>query len=175
MSTTPTTDAGASATTLVLAVGNPLMGDDGLGVAVLDRLREWDWPSGVALVDGETWGMRLLPYVEDARRLLVIDAIDVGAPPGSIVSLDGAEVPRRLDARISSHEVNLADVLALAALRGTGPTELCAMGAQPLRIEFGATLSPAIAAVVDTVADLARAQLAAWGLAGRATAETAGA
>lgn len=159
----------------MLAVGNPLMGDDGLGVAVLGRLREWEWPAGVTLLDGETWGMRLLPYVENARRLLVIDAIDVGAPPGTIVSLDGAEVPRRLDTRLSSHEVNLADVLALAALRGTGPAELRAIGAQPEVVEFGTALSAVIAGVVDPVADLARAQLAAWGVAGQRLAEAAGA
>lgn len=157
----------------MLAVGNPLMGDDGLGVAVLGRLREWDWPEGVALVDGETWGMRLLPYVETARRLLVIDAIDVGAPPGTVVSLDGADVPRRLDTRLTSHEVNLADVLALAALRDTGPEVLHAVGAQPGVVEFGAPLSDCIAGVVEPVAELARAQLAAWGIVGRPAAEAA--
>lgn len=173
MSTTPTTEGPAEGETLVLAVGNPLMGDDGLGVAVLGRLREWEWPAGVALVDGETWGMRLLPYVENARRLLVIDAIDVGAPPGTIVSLDGADVPRRLDTRLTSHEVNLADVLALAVLRGTGPELLHAVGAQPEVVEFGAPLSGIIAGAVEPLAELARAQLAVWGIVGQPAAEAA--
>lgn len=166
MSTSPTTDERAG--TLVLAVGNPLMGDDGLGAAVLARLRAWEWPPDLELVDGELWGMRLLPLIEAADRLLVVDAIDVGAAPGTYVSLGGAEVPRRLDARLSAHEVGLGDVLALAALRGRSPRIVRAVGAQPACLEFGAPLSPEVEGMVDLVADAARSQLAVWGIVGHA-------
>ncbi len=68
---------------LVLGLGNPLMGDDGLGLAVLERLREeWEMPVTVELVDGGTWGMNLLPLIEDPRRLLLIDAIRLGRRAG---------------------------------------------------------------------------------------------
>jgi hydrogenase maturation protease len=47
--------------TLVLGLGNPIMGDDGVGVAALQRLRtDWTLPPEVELVDGGTWGMNLL-------------------------------------------------------------------------------------------------------------------
>ena len=61
--------------TLVIGLGNPLMGDDGAGVAALERLRdEWELPPEVELVDGGTWGMNLLPLVESAPRLILVDA-----------------------------------------------------------------------------------------------------
>ena len=66
--------------TLVIGLGNPLMGDDGAGVAALDRLRnEWDLPEDVELVDGGTWGMNLLPLVESTGHLVLVDAIRSGA------------------------------------------------------------------------------------------------
>jgi len=167
MSISPTTDTPRA--TLVLALGNPLMGDDGLGAAVLARLREaWEWASDVELVDGETWGLRLLPLVEDAGRLLLIDAIDVGAAPGTMVSLEGPELPRVLRGKTSSHEVDLGDVLALAELRGAMPPTLRALGAQPACVAFGAPLSEALAGIVSPLAEAARLQLADWGHAARA-------
>ena len=70
--------------TVVIGLGNPLMGDDGLGLAALARLSEdWTVPPEVELVDGGTWGMNLLPLIEDAGRLILIDAINVGAAPGA--------------------------------------------------------------------------------------------
>lgn len=159
------TDPAAGA--LVLALGNPLMGDDGLGGRVIEQLRADDWPAAVELVDGELWGLRLLPLIECTHRLLVIDAIDVGAAPGTVVALDGADVARVLDAKVSAHEVGLRDVLALAELRGALPGEIRAVGAQPERLGFGEPLSASVERVVNQVADAARATLASWGLAAR--------
>jgi len=162
-----TTAGETSIEVLVLALGNPLMGDDGLGAAVLERLAAWRWGSEVVMADGETWGLKLLPLVEEANRLLVIDAIDVGAKPGTLVTLDGAELPRLLERAVSPHQVGLSDVLELARLRGMLPLSLAAIGVQPERVEFGHPLSAVVASAVDSVATAALRQLAAWGYAGR--------
>src|SRR5690606_20808168 len=78
----------ARAGTVVLGAGNLSMGDDGLGLAVLQRLREgWELPADVELAEGGIWGMTLLPVVEDAGRLIVVDAITVGGRPGEPVEL----------------------------------------------------------------------------------------
>ena len=71
---------------VVLGVGNPLMGDDGLGIDVVANVQlAWDETPELLFVDGGTWGMNLLPIIEQARRLLIIDAIDRGARPGTLV------------------------------------------------------------------------------------------
>ena len=150
--------------TLVLGLGNPIMGDDGLGLAILARLRAgWLLPPEVELVDGGTWGMRLLPLIETARRVLVLDAINVGQDPGAIVVLERADLPRYFSHKLSPHQIDLREVLALAELRGTLPPDVAALGAQPAQVELMAELSPILARRVEAIAELAVARLERWG------------
>jgi hydrogenase maturation protease len=148
----------------VIGLGNPIMGDDGFGLAVLRRVQEcWQVPSDVELLDGGTWGMRLLPMIEGARRVLVLDAIDAGASPGASIVLEGADLPRYFSHKLSPHQIDLREVLGLAELRGTLPDELVAIGAQPERVELCAELSPALAGRVDEIAEQVVARLTVWG------------
>ena len=150
--------------TLVIGLGNPIMGDDDLGLAALARLeREWRLPPAVRLVDGGTWGMRLLPVIERAAAILLLDAIDAGRAPGDLIVLEREELPRLLQHKLSSHQVVMAEVLALAELRGTIPGRLAAVGLQPKRIEMSTSLSPEVVAGLDNVVRAAVARLAAWG------------
>ena len=148
----------------VLCAGNPLVGDDGVGLAVLERLRAgWEWPDAVRLEDGGTWGLALLPIVEEAERLLVVDAIDVGAPPGTPVSLARDEIPRHFHQKLSPHQIDLREVFALCTLRGTLPTEVRALGIQPGRVEWAEALSPEVAAGVEALAARVVDAVADWG------------
>lgn len=157
-------DAPGPGCTLVLGVGNSLMGDDGLGPAALARLlRDWSLPPGISCLDGGTAGLALLPEIEDAGRVLVIDAIDIGAQPGADVALDRSVLPKYCGLRISPHEVGLRDLLALAQLRGRLPGQTVVLGLQPAAIALSAGLSEAVAGrlphLVRRVAEL----LAEWG------------
>jgi hydrogenase maturation protease len=156
------TERGAG--TVVIGLGNPIMGDDGFGLAVLQRLREgWSIPPEVELVDGGTWGLTLLPIFESAQRILVLDAIETGGPPGTMARLRREDLPAALALRTSPHQIDLIDVLALARLRGTLTAEVIAIGAQPGVIAMATELSPALQAVVPATAIAAVRQLAAWG------------
>ena len=149
---------------VVIGLGNPLMGDDGLGIAALERLRaRFVLPAGIELVDGGTWGLNLLPVIEDADGVILIDAIDAGVPPGTPVRLEHAALPRYLATKISPHQVDLRDVLGLAELRGTLPADTVAIGLQPQSMEFGDTLSPALAGKLDTVVAAVLEELARRG------------
>jgi hydrogenase maturation protease len=150
--------------TVVIGLGNPLMGDDGLGLAVLELLREgWDMPADVDLVDGGTWGMSLLPVIEDAGRLLLLDAIDSGAAPGTGAVLERGRLPAYLATKISPHQVDLHDVLAVAELRGTLPEETVALGLQPQRVELDDSLSPVILERLESLAESVVRRLETWG------------
>jgi hydrogenase maturation protease len=150
--------------TIVLGLGNPLMGDDGLGLAVLERMREdWDLPAGVELVDGGTWGMNLLPCIEDAAQLVLIDAIRAGAAPGTVLQLQREQLPRYLAHKLSPHQIDLKEVLALAELRGTLPAETVAIGAEPETVILSTELTPPLEAAVQPVVLAVVAQLAHWG------------
>lgn len=160
---TPPSVAGGP--TLVVGLGNPLMTDDGIGLAALERLREaWDPPAGVELVDGGTWGVFLLPEIERAGAVVFLDAIRSGAAPGTVVELSREEIPGALSVTgLSVHQLGLADLVALATLRNTLPERTVAIGIEPDVVEMGTSLSRAAEASIGTVVDRTLARLAAWG------------
>ena len=146
--------------TLVLGLGNPLMGDDGVGVAALECLREeWELPPEVELIDGGTWGMNLLPLVESAPRLILMDAIRTGARPGTLTVLERRELPRYFSLKLSPHQIDLREVLALAELRGLLPDDLVAVGLEPFRVEMEVGLSPQVRAGLAKMVDLVTERL----------------
>ena len=148
--------------TVVLGLGNPLMADDGIGLAALERLRALHPGMDAELVDGGTWGMSLLPVVEDAEQLILLDAIHLERPPGTVIVLERHQIPRYLSTRISPHEVALQDVLALAELRGNLPDRTVAMGIQPQRVEMSVGLSSVVAEQIEALVATVFARLAFW-------------
>lgn len=150
--------------TLVLGLGNPLMGDDGLGLAALEALREtYAFEPPVELVDGGTWGMNLLPLIETAGRVLLLDAININARPGTPVVLTREQIPRVLTTKLSPHQIDLKEVLAVAEFRGTLPDDTRALGLQPDRIEMSTQLSEILRIRLPELVDAAVDQLERWG------------
>lgn len=149
--------------TVVIGVGNPLMGDDGVGLAALECLRGWDFEPYVERVDGGTWGMNLLGLVEQAERLVVLDAIDAGLESGTPVTLEGDEIPRFLSTKLSPHQIELREVLALAELRDSLPDRIAVIGIQPARIEMSERLSPEVEAGIEGLVLSCVEQLRSWG------------
>ena len=154
------------AETLVLGLGNILLSDEGVGVRVVERLLEqYDFPEGVRVMDGGTLGLDLLPYVEDASRLLVVDAVQARKPPGTLVRMVGDEIPMFLDAsKVSPHQEGLQDLLAVAVLKDYLPNEVVFWGAQIESLGVGLELSSAVAAQVDALAGKVLEELARWGV-----------
>jgi hydrogenase maturation protease len=107
--------------------------------------------------------MNLLPLVEDARELLFLDAIDRGRPAGELNVLEREDVPRVLGLKLSPHQIDLREVLALAELRRGLPARLVAMGLQPARVEMFDGLSPEVECRMDELLTAVVARLAQWG------------
>lgn len=157
------------AAALVLGIGNPLWGDEGLGLKALRRFEETGRvPAGAQTLDGGTQGMYLLPHVQAAQRLIIFDAVDFGLTPGTLVDLRDDEVPRMMGARrLSLHQTSFQDVLAAAMLLDGGPTLLRLVGVQCRSLEiFGGGLSPEVEARIPDMVDRALGILADWGLTG---------
>jgi len=151
--------------TLVLGLGNVLLSDEGVGVHVVRLLRErYRFPQEVEILDGGTLGLDLLPYVEDADRLLIVDAVQIDTPPGTVVRLVGDEIPAVLSLKYSPHQMGLSDLLAVARLRGHLPAEIVLWGVQPASLEVGLDLSPAVAAQVESLVQNVLAELQRWGI-----------
>ena len=149
----------------VIGVGNPLMSDDGFGLQVLNELRRSPGISPrIELVDGGTWGMNLLPTIEDAQALIFVDAINMGLPPGTPVVLERPALPRFLETKLSPHEIALRDVITLADLRGNLPERTVAIGVQPEHVRLGRALSPKVAAQLRLIAGVVEARCWRWEL-----------
>ena len=147
----------------MLGLGNILLRDDGVGVRVVERLqRLYQFPPEVELLDGGTLGLDLLSYVEATERLLVVDALEMEAEPGTLARLEGDEVPAALSVKLSIHQAGLADLLAASRLRGFYPPELVLWGVQPGVIDVGLDLSPPVDASVEVLADRAMEELGRW-------------
>lgn len=149
---------------LVLGLGNPLLADDGTGLHLLGRVQAaGPWPEHVEFVDGGTWGLSLLPAVMDAGRLLVLDAVRTGAPPGTVHCARDDAVPRLYARPTSPHQLDLGEVLAAATLVGRLPERLAVVGIEPARTDrLSVGLGPAVVAAVEPAADQACRLLRAW-------------
>jgi hydrogenase maturation protease len=150
---------------IVLGLGNILNKDEGLGVFALEPLRARLSGSGeIELQDGGVLGMSLLPLVESCSHLLLLDAVDTGAPPGTVTELSSDEIPLFARLKLSLHQLSFQEVLQFANVRGNLPKHLGLVGAQPADISIGAGLSPEIEAVLPEIADRAMAILKEWRL-----------
>ncbi len=150
--------------TLVLGVGNLLLSDEGVGVRVVERLAStYELPDTVRILDGGTLGLDLLYYLEGVENLLIIDAVEMGQEPGSLMRMEGQEVPAFLSIKMSPHQIGIPDMLFAARLVDRFPRRVVLWGVQPDKLEVGLELSPTVAAQVDALVERAVAELAQWG------------
>ncbi|MDR0482101.1 MAG: hydrogenase maturation protease [Cellulomonadaceae bacterium] len=145
----------------VLGVGNPIMGDDGVGVELLARLEKSLPDERVEYVYGGISGMDLVPVVQDATRLLVLDAI-AGTTPGEVRTVQGDQIPRLLAAKLSPHQVGLLDLLAAARLLGNEPEEIVVVGVTPECVDISVGLSAPVEAALDEAVRQATAVITTW-------------
>jgi hydrogenase maturation protease len=139
---------------LVLGLGNMLCGDDGAGVAAVSRLRaSFAAPPGVEVLDGGTLGLSLLPYLQRARRAILVDAVCTSDPPGTLVRLEGDDVAHAAAHRLSPHQIGVADLLDGAALTGRCPDPIVLLGVVPASIELTTNLTAAVEARLDALVE----------------------
>ena len=137
--------------TLVLGLGNPLRGDDGIGPAVIKWLQARDLPSGVVAIDGGMRGLELVLTLADYRRVLIVDAAEIGRAPGEWERFT-PDLLRLKDGPLTSlHAAGLAEVLALSETLGVLPEEVVIFGVQPARLDWSPGLSAEAQGAVSEV------------------------
>lgn len=146
--------------TVVLGIGNLIMQDEGVGVRVIEALeRDHPMPAGVTLIDGGTSAMEMLDELSDLDHLIVVDAINAGKPPGTLVRIEGEDVPSFFRTRLSPHQIGLPDVLASLEFLGAQPKKMVILGVQPQTMELGMELTPQVAAQVPALVNQVLAEL----------------
>jgi hydrogenase maturation protease len=129
---------------LILGLGNILLRDEGVGVHAVNTLAQrFRLAEGIEVLDGGTSGMDLLDTIAGREWLIVCDAIKREAAPGSVVRIDGDDVPAFFATRISPHQLGLSDVLANLDLMGERPERVTIIGIVPEDLSLGTELSAA--------------------------------
>lgn len=161
--------------TLILGIGNVLWADEGFGVRAVEGLHaRYQFPDDVRIMDGGTQGIFLLPWVRNANRLLIFDAIDFGLPPATLRVIRNDDVPCFMGAKkVSMHQAGFQEVLSTATLSGDLPGELVLVGVQPEKLDdYGGSLRDSIKAQIEPAINEACRILREWGIEPEARAET---
>lgn len=120
------------------------MRDDGLGVRAVERLRERGVPGDVEVIDAGTALMDVLPYLGDAEKVVLVDAVRTGGEPAAIYRLPLGELEKRMNRpgpKCSLHEVELLEALELARLENVTLDNAVVIAMEPARVEPGMGLS----------------------------------
>ncbi|HXH90745.1 MAG TPA: hydrogenase maturation protease [Thermoanaerobaculia bacterium] len=145
--------------TAIYGIGNILLGDDGIGPAVVNYLfANKTLGDDVTLEDLGTPSLDLPNYLTGFDRVVFIDAVAVDAPPGTIRLFSRDEIIAAAPGiRISPHEPSINDALIVLDFAGGAPREVVLIGIVPHTLENGMTLSPAVGKAIPRAAMLARA------------------
>lgn len=141
---------------IILGIGNLLNSDEGVGIHAIRALQQKGTAADFEIIDGGTLGLNLLPLVEEASHLIVLDAIDEHKEPGALIELMREQVPLFSNIKMSQHQLSFQEVLGLAQIRGHLPEHLALLGIQPSDLSVGVDLSPVVARVLPQL--VARAE-----------------
>jgi len=136
----------------VIGVGNPLRQDDGIGIYLLEKLRDQFSSTGgpFEFIDGGTAGFSLIHVLSRFDTVVIIDAVNFHGTPGEL-RMFTAQQARSVKTcnDLSTHHTDLFQILDIVDRLDTKPSHLLIIGIQPQSIEYGTTLSSALQQVVD--------------------------
>jgi hydrogenase maturation protease len=139
---------------LVLGLGSLLMGDEGIGVHAVRELEKRTLPSNIDVVDGGTAGVDILGLMEGYDQVVIIDAVDAGLEPGTILRFGSEDVtPEDFDLPISLHDEKVTRVLQLAEYLGRDLAPIVIYGVQPESMGWSTELSPTVHSRLGSLLD----------------------
>lgn len=106
---------------LVLGIGNYLMGDEGVGVQFIKNLDTSVFPQNISFLDGGTGGFTLIPYIENHKNVIIVDATKDGKELGTI-SLLKPKFSEDFPVSLSGHNFGLKDMVDIMSFQNTMPT-----------------------------------------------------
>jgi len=135
---------------LVMGIGNTLLQDDGVGVHVTELFKASRQPDpNMEILDGGTIGLSLLPEIEDADAVVIVDASEIGEQPGTMRIFRNQEIDQQLSGkRRSVHEVALYDLFSAAAIRGRSPDQRVLIAIQPASTDWGLEPTSEVSAAI---------------------------
>jgi hydrogenase maturation protease len=142
--------------TLVMGIGNLLLGDEGVGVHAAQALIKMDLPDSVEVLDVGTALLDALPALENKKRIIILDAMKAHGKPGTVYRtlLDHCQPNQRID---SMHNFDLFRMLAFA--QNEINPEVVVLGVEPAIIDLGLELSPEVSASLPLLIEAAQKEM----------------
>jgi len=143
-------------TTIIIGIGNPLMGDDGIGIRLVNDLAaEYAARADIEFADAGTSGMRVLHLLAGRKKAIIIDGALMHTEPGVIRRFTPDEVAvRNILACLDTHEGNLLKILDLSRRLGELPEEVIIFGIEPADLAPGERLSPTLSERLESYRQL---------------------
>jgi hydrogenase maturation protease len=151
---------------MIMGVGNILFSDEGFGIRVVEALQQrYDFPENVSVIDGGVLGINLLGVISEADQLIVVDVIRNKGNPGDLYRIDGKDIPERIRAKNSLHQIDFLEALTLCQALDKVP-ETVIVGVEPQDIEtLAVELTPTTADRIDAMIQAVLAELDRLGVA----------
>ncbi len=145
---------------MILGVGCILYSDEGFGVRVIEEiLQRYQFPDNVSVVDGGVLGVNLLGVISQADDLIVVDAVRNKGKPGQMYRLAGKQIPERIRAKNSLHQVDFLEALTLCQALDKVPITVI-VGIEPEDIDtLSIELTPTTRVKVDAAIEMVLAEL----------------
>jgi len=146
----------------LLGLGNLMRTDDAVGMLALHRLtEEGRLPNEIRVIEGGTLGLDLLHSVRDISHLLVLDAVDTGIAPGTLLRFEGQEVDD-LPVTRSVHLLGFSDLIGALRLMDAAPERVVLLGVQPASTDWGTVLTSEVDLALQSLMQCALAQVSQW-------------
>ena len=116
--------------TLILGLGNILMGDEGVGVQIAEQLAFQTLSDEVEVIDGGTAGYELLSFLEGRERVIIVDAVKTKDKPGAVYKMDLSILEDGAHMHLSLHQIGLKKIFKMASLMEINP-EVTLVGIVP--------------------------------------------
>ena len=146
----------------LLGLGNLMRTDDAVGMLTLQTLAGSNLlPPEVRVIEGGTLGLDLLDSLRGISHLLVLDAVDTGIAPGTLLRFEGQQVDD-LPVSKSVHLLGLSDLMGALRLIDAAPEKVVLLGVQPASTDWGTVLTPEVEPARHALLQAALEQLAQW-------------
>ena len=145
----------AAKNVLILGLGNILLGDEGVGVRVIEQLFSHPLPDEIEVIDGGTAGYELINFFEGKEKVIIVDAVKTDDTPGSVYKMDLSVVQEDETVQLSLHQIGLKNVFKMASMMDLNP-EITLVGIVPkdyqdYNIGLSEEVEKAIPLAIETV------------------------
>jgi len=150
---------------LVIGLGSILMQDEGIGVRAVEALESrYIIPDNIEIMDGGTSAMDLLQPLRNRKNVIIVDAINTGAEPGTTIRIENEDIPAFFQTKISNHQLALSDLLATLRLNHQDPENVVVLGLVPYHLENKLHLSEESIAKLNEMVEMILTELKLHGI-----------